>query len=173
MASEPKRNSIPFEPRQRSKKNKKSQPASDGQPSTSKPSQKDNSTNSPPKEETASSQPTHTNRKADRAIPQVVSRRMIRRMGVFSGVPMVVGMLVLISSYFITTQVVELPHSAVILVSMAFLGMSVVGLSYGVISASWDEQMAGSLLGWQEFTTNFRRLRQAWRSHSQNSTQND
>jgi hypothetical protein len=86
---------------------------------------------------------------------------------------MVVGMLVLISSYFITTQVVELPHSAVILVSMAFLGMSVVGLSYGVISASWDEQMAGSLLGWQEFTTNFRRLRQAWRSHSQNSTQND
>jgi hypothetical protein len=181
MASESKRNPLPFEPRQRSKKKQKSQqPASsDRQATTNNQPQKDSTDSTSKSEpETSKSEPETSqqktsNRRADRAIPQVVSQRMVRRVGVFSGVPMVVGMLVLISSYFITTQVVELPHTAIILVSMGFLGMSVLGVSYGVISASWDENLVGSLLGWQEFTTNFRRLRQAWRSNSQNSAQND
>lgn len=175
MASESKRNPLPFEPQRSSKKKQKSQqPAtsSDRQATTNHQSQQD-STESTPAPKPATPQQKTSNRKADRAIPQVVSKRMVRRVVVFSGIPMVMGILVLISSYFITTQMVELPHTAVLLVSMGFLGMSVVGVSYGVISASWEENLVGSLLGWQEFTTNFRRLRQAWRSNSPNSTQND
>ncbi|HAT13385.1 MAG TPA: DUF3464 domain-containing protein, partial [Microcoleaceae bacterium UBA11344] len=30
-------------------------------------------------------------------------------------------------------------------------------------SASWDEEVSGSSLGWEEFNTNFGRMREAWR----------
>ena len=47
---------------------------------------------------------------------------------------------------------------------MLFLGIGVVGLSYGAISASWDEGRVGSWWGGDEFKTNFGHLREAWRS---------
>ncbi|MEL6937157.1 MAG: photosystem II biosynthesis protein, partial [Cyanobacteria bacterium J06607_17] len=42
-------------------------------------------------------------------------------------------------------------------------GLGVLGLSYGVLSASWQEDEAGSLLGLTEFSINFRRLVQGLR----------
>jgi hypothetical protein len=55
----------------------------------------------------------------------------------------------------------------VVLVSMGFFGLGVLGLSYGVLSASWDEEIPGTKLGWQEFTTNLGRMTSAWRSAGQ------
>jgi len=52
-------------------------------------------------------------------------------------------------------------------VSMGFFGLGVLGLSYGVLSASWDEEIPGSKLGWREFTTNWGRMTSAWRSARQ------
>ena len=43
------------------------------------------------------------------------------------------------------------------------MSQSVIGLSYGIFSASWDENKTGSLLGWQELKTNFQRMREAWK----------
>lgn len=111
---------------------------------------------------------TKTSTKEQMAIPEVVSQRMLRRIGLFSGIPTVFGIFTFIISYFVVTHAwFKLPNIAVVLVSMGFFGLSVLGLSYGAISASWDEETPGSILGWREFTTNFGRLTEAWRSAKQ------
>jgi hypothetical protein len=103
-------------------------------------------------------------------IPEVVSRRMARRMGVFCGVPTSMGMLTFVISYLIVShEWFKLPNVVVVLVSMGWFGLGVLGLSYGVLSASWDEQRVGSRLGWEEFTTNFSRLRESWQAAKQKS----
>ena len=98
-------------------------------------------------------------------IPPVVSKRMAKRMAIFCGVPTFIGLATLPLSYFlITKEIVPLPNTAVLLFSLLCLGLGVVGLSYGVISASWDESEPGSLLGIQEFQLNFKRLRESWQA---------
>lgn len=101
----------------------------------------------------------------DRAIPQDVSVRMVRRMAAFSGIPTTLGILTFVASYGIVSFTeFKLPNIAVVLTSMGCFGLGVLGLSYGVLSASWDEGRPGSLLGWEEFTANFSKLTNAWRS---------
>jgi hypothetical protein len=139
---------LPFEPKTSRKKNR------------STPS-------SPPRESKSSQEPGKRTpiRKEDRVIPEAVSKRMIRRMALLSGVPTALGVLTFVVSYLILTQTeFDLPHVAVVLVSMGFFGLGVLGLSYGVLSASWDENRVGTLLGWQDFTQNLGRTIAAWRS---------
>ncbi|MEM8604316.1 MAG: PAM68 family protein [Cyanobacteria bacterium P01_H01_bin.121] len=107
-------------------------------------------------------------------IPDKVGRRMISRMMIFSGLPTFMGVGVFVLSYFIVTQgLLELPNTAVLLTSLLCFGLGVVGLSYGVLSSSWDEEMAGSLLGVAEFQTNFGRLVGAWREAREAKRQGD
>jgi hypothetical protein len=103
-------------------------------------------------------------------IPDVVSRRMVRRMALLCGVPTFLGMSTFFVSYLLVTkELVNLPNVAVVLVSMGFFGLGVLGLTYGVLSASWDEEVPGSKLGWTEFITNLGRMRTAWRSPDKES----
>ena len=100
----------------------------------------------------------------DGGIPEEVSKRMAKRMAIFCGVPTLLGLATLPTSYFlITKDIVELPNTAVLLFSLLCLGLSVLGLSYGVISASWDEGNPGTLLGIQEFQLNLKRLVESWK----------
>jgi hypothetical protein len=93
-------------------------------------------------------------------VPEVVSQRMVKRMTFFSGIPTLLGMMTFVISYFIVKQGgVKLPNSAVLLVSLGFFGLGVLGLSYGVLSASWEEDQPGSLLGVEQFGINFARVR--------------
>ncbi len=113
-------------------------------------------------------QPSGAARRPDAAasttVPEVVSRRMVRRMSLFSGVPTFLGMLTFVASYFIVTQGgIKLPTSAVLLVSLGFFGLGVLGLSYGILSTSWDEEQAGSWLGTEQFSLNLGRMKGAWR----------
>lgn len=79
-------------------------------------------------------------------------------------------MLTFVVSYFLVSQhLLKVPTVAVLLVSMGFFGLGVLGLSYGALSASWDEDRLGSWLGWQEFTKNVGVLTASWRSLKQNS----
>ena len=144
MASESKRNRLPFEPK--SKKKPKSTPAQEVKASTPK--------NAPSPE-------------ADKlaAIPKTVSKRMVRRMALFSGIPTAMGIGSFFAFYWVVSQAwFEVPTSAVLLVSMGLFGLGVLGLSYGILSASWDEHRLGGLWGWDEFTVNFSRMTSAWRS---------
>jgi hypothetical protein len=101
----------------------------------------------------------------DSAIPPEVNKRLIRRAALFSGIPTALGFITFIASYIIVVKKwADLPNSAVVLVSMGFLGIGVLGLSYGAISASWDQNRVGHWWGWQEFKQNFGYLRAAWKS---------
>ncbi|ERN41227.1 protein of unknown function (DUF3464) [Rubidibacter lacunae KORDI 51-2] len=98
------------------------------------------------------------------AIPEAVSQRMLRRMGLLSGLPTGLGIASFLVSYLIVSNHwFELPSYAVLLVSMGLFGIGVLGLSYGILSASWEEQ-PGSLVGWNEFKTNVERLFSSWRA---------
>ncbi len=98
-------------------------------------------------------------------IPDVVSQRMVRRMAIFSGVPSFLGMFTFVAAYFLISQNIypDLPNAAVVATSLLFLGLGVVGLSYGLLSASWDERSEGSMLGFEQFPDNFGRMREAWK----------
>ncbi|TVQ08645.1 MAG: DUF3464 family protein [Leptolyngbya sp. DLM2.Bin27] len=102
------------------------------------------------------------------AIPEAVSNRMLRRMFAFSGLPTVTGILTFFVSYYlVVNQVVELPPYFVLLVTLGCFGLGVVGLTYGVLSASWDEDRPGTLFGLDEFQVNFGRMTSAWGSKSE------
>lgn len=91
-------------------------------------------------------------------------------MALFCGVPSVLGMTTFVTSYLLVIRdIVELPNIAVVLVSMGFFGLGVLGLSYGVLSASWEEEEAGSALGIKEFGINLKRMTGAWRSQGKKS----
>lgn len=177
MAAEPQRNPLPFEPSKKTPKvaktpSKPEKPASPPAKTASKSEKKQpTSTYKPQPKPAAGSKktekvPPYT--KEEMAVPKVVSDRMARRMAVFCGVPTVLGMATLIAGYIVLSHGwFNPPHVAVLLVSMGFLGLSVLGLTYGILSASWDEQAAGSSLGWQEFVVNWGRMVAAWRSTRQ------
>ena len=109
----------------------------------------------------------------DSAIPEEISQRMIKRMALLSGVPTVLGLLTFVASYFIVSnELIELPPIAVLLVSLGFFGLGVLGLSYGALSTSWEEGPDdGSLLGIDEFKINFGRMRQAWKESKEAKSQ--
>jgi hypothetical protein len=108
--------------------------------------------------------------KEDVAIPEAVSRRMVSRMVILSGIPLLMALFSFIGGYFIiTNELFPLPNEAILLLSISFFALSIIGVSYGIFSASWDEENSGSLLGWQEFRSNFGRTTEAWRSAKKNS----
>ncbi|HIK10391.1 MAG TPA: PAM68 family protein [Oscillatoriaceae cyanobacterium M33_DOE_052] len=176
MSSEPESTRLPFEPVRRKKLTKRSDSAKNGRTDAATAAKNDvgadgagqlggradgatrrDTSNKPHAPKSAPLQET--------AIPEVVSRRMISRMAVLSGIPTTVGIFSFLIAYAIVSNgLMELPNTAVLLVSLGGFGLGVLGLSYGVLSASWDEEVPGSLLGWSEFTSNFARMRGAWRS---------
>jgi hypothetical protein len=98
-------------------------------------------------------------------IPETVSRRMVKRMAVFCGLPTLLGMSTFVVSYLILINgIYEVPTYAVLLVSLGFFGLGVLGLSYGALSASWDEDADGSWLGVTEFSTNWGRMTSEWQA---------
>lgn len=114
--------------------------------------------------------PSRRNRADDTSIPPEVSRRMVRRMAVFSGSPIALGVGVFFLAYYLLShQILELPTVAVLLVTMGCFGLGVLGLTYGVLSASWDEA-PGSLIGLSEFKLNFGRALETWRASKASKT---
>lgn len=102
--------------------------------------------------------------KEEMAIPEVVSQRMIRRVAAFCGIPTALGITTLVVSYLLISYAdVQLPPIAVLLVNMGLFGIGVLGITYGVLSASWDEERPGSLLGFSEVSTNWGRMVEGWR----------
>ncbi|MGB3403500.1 MAG: PAM68 family protein [Microcoleaceae cyanobacterium] len=175
MSSEPPRQPLPFEPtKSRKKANKaQSQPAAQTNtpPSSPATASSRNSTRPKPDNNKKSQRPA---RSAEASIPEVVSQRMVGRMVMFSGIPLLMALGIFVGSYFIVVnEILVLPNTAVLLTSLGCFGLSVVGLSYGLFSASWDEETSGSALGWSEFKLNIGRAWDGWKSARQNKASND
>ncbi|PKA45685.1 Protein PAM68, chloroplastic [Apostasia shenzhenica] len=89
-------------------------------------------------------------------IPEVVTNRMMRRMGLSIGIPLSIGLLFFPLFYYLKVVVkVDLPAWIPYFVSFFFFGASLLGVSYGIVSASWDPFREGSFLGWNEARRNW------------------
>ncbi|MDZ7958429.1 MAG: PAM68 family protein [Aulosira sp. DedQUE10] len=152
-AEESERSRLPFEPNKKHQKPAKAK----SQPSA-QPKAFEGKTNKQP-----------PFNKEEMAIPKVVSQRMIRRVAAFCGIPTALGICILIASYLLAIYTdIKLPPIAVLLVNMGLFGLGVIGITYGVLSASWDEDRVGSWLGLGEFGTNWGRMMAVWRETRQN-----
>lgn len=103
-------------------------------------------------------------RRNQQVIPEAVANRMARRIAVATGIPTVLGMGVFIGSYLLVSrQIVDIPPGATLAASGACFLLGVIGLSYGVLSASWEEK-PGSLLGGEQVGVNISRLKESVRA---------
>ena len=96
---------------------------------------------------------------SQQVIPDAVANRMARRIAIGTGIPTVMGMGVFIGSYLLVSrQIFDVPPSATLAASGGCFFLGLLGLSFGVLSASWEEK-PGSLLGTEQIGLNISRLR--------------
>ncbi len=101
-------------------------------------------------------------------IPKYVADRMARRILFTAGIPTLLGMSVFVVSYIIVTKkIAEIPPSSTIAISALFFLIGLGGLSYGILSASWDIT-PGSFLGLENIPLNINRAKAAFKPASQN-----
>ncbi len=101
---------------------------------------------------------TKANREAT-AIPKHIANRMLRRVAIASGLPTFLGMSIFVVSFLVVSRGIADISPGLTLVSTAVCFIAgLVGLSYGVLSASWEDK-PGSLLGFENIRTNIARMR--------------
>ena len=106
-------------------------------------------------------------RASQQVIPDAVANRMARRIALATGIPTLMGMGVFIASYLLVSRhILDIPPSATLLASGGCFLLGVLGLSYGVLSASWENE-AGSLLGAEQIGVNIERIRTSLRAMRQ------
>lgn len=89
-------------------------------------------------------------------IPEVVTNRMISRMGFSVGIPLFIGLLFFPFFYYLKVGLkIDVPTWVPFIVSFFFFGTALLGVSYGIVSSSWDPLREGSLLGWNEAQKNW------------------
>ena len=99
-------------------------------------------------------------------IPEDVSIRMVRRVVVFCGIPTFLGLSSFgLNLYLITHDVVALPSYFTLVETAVLFGLGFIGITYGVLSASWETE-PGSLLGLREFSTNLGNMKSQWQAQS-------
>tara|TARA_Y100001968_G_scaffold265584_1_gene254807 strand:+ start:17 stop:439 length:423 start_codon:yes stop_codon:yes gene_type:complete len=103
-------------------------------------------------------------KKNESGIPKYVANRMARRIAFTTGIPTLSGMGVFIGSYFLISKGIAEIAPTVTLVSSALCFLvGLLGLSYGILSASWDLK-PGSFLGFENIKPNIKRMRDAFKS---------
>ena len=106
-------------------------------------------------------------------IPKYVADRMARRIFFTTGIPTILGMSVFVGSYIIVTRnIAEIPPSATIAISALFFLLGLAGLSFGILSASWDKE-PGSFFGIENIPLNIKRAKAAFKPASQNFEENN
>ena len=107
-------------------------------------------------------------RKQSSGIPKYVADRMARRIFFTAGIPTIMGMSVFVISYIIVTRnIAEIPPSSTIAISALFFLLGLGGLSFGILSASWDKE-PGSFFGIENIPLNIERAKAAFKPASQN-----
>ena len=119
-----------------------------------------------------STNPVTTPKRSSSGIPKYVADRMARRIFFTAGIPTLLGMSVFIVSYIIVTRnIAEIPPSSTIAISALFFLLGLAGLSFGILSASWDEE-PGSFFGIENIPMNIQRAKAAFKPASQNFEEN-
>jgi hypothetical protein len=94
-------------------------------------------------------------------IPERVASRMGKRMLPFVGIPLFGSMGAFVLFWYLATyQNLEFQPAMVATTTVAFLVLGLLGITYSVMSASWDpDGPEGSALGLEEFKTNVGNLK--------------
>ena len=104
--------------------------------------------------------------KADAGIPKPVANRMARRIAFTTGLPTIGGMGVFIGSYILISRgMLDIPPALTLITSAALFFLGLLGLSYGILSASWDRD-PGTLLGLENISPNITRMRASFSKES-------
>ncbi len=114
-----------------------------------------------------------TPKKSTSGIPKYVADRMARRIFLAAGIPTIMGMSVFVVSYIIVTRnIAEIPPSSTIAISAFFFLLGIAGLSFGILSASWDKE-PGSFFGIENIPMNIQRAKAAFKPATQNFEENN
>ena len=114
-----------------------------------------------------------TPKRSSNGIPKYVADRMARRIFFTAGIPTLLGMSVFIVSYIIVTRnIAEIPPSSTIAISALFFLLGLAGLSFGILSASWDKE-PGSFFGIENIPMNIQRAKAAFKPATQNFEDNN
>ena len=104
------------------------------------------------------------NIRKESGIPKYVANRMARRIAFTTGIPTLSGMGVFIGSYFLISKgIAEISPTLTLVSSAMFFLLGLLGLSYGILSASWDFN-PGSFLGFENIKPNINRMKDAFKS---------
>nr|YP_009530493.1 hypothetical protein PMNZ_229 [Paulinella micropora]AXY63182.1 hypothetical protein PMNZ_229 [Paulinella micropora] len=94
-----------------------------------------------------------------KAIPTTIADRMVRRIALTTGIPAMLGIAVFISNYILVSrEIIKIPPGLTLLMSGLCFFLSLIGLSYGIISTSWGK-LPGTTLGFEQVLININRLR--------------
>jgi len=94
-------------------------------------------------------------RAQSRGIPQAVTDRMLKRISIFSGVPLLLGFTTGPTFYALKVFAhVDVAPWQFFFVSTATFGAALVGITYGVMSASWEPAREGTFWGVEEIRAN-------------------
>ncbi len=100
------------------------------------------------------------------AIPKNVANRMAKRIVFTTGFPTLTGMGVFIASYILVSKgVAEIPPALTLVISAGCFFLGLLGLSYGLFSASW-ENSPGSLLGLENIRPNIEKVRESFKKNT-------
>ncbi|KAK7244036.1 hypothetical protein RIF29_38854 [Crotalaria pallida] len=92
----------------------------------------------------------------DVVIPEVVTNRMMSRILLSVGIPLGIGLLFFPFFYYLKVGLkIDVPTWVPFIVSFFFFGSALLGVSYGIVSSSWEPLREGSLLGWNEAQKNW------------------
>jgi len=103
-------------------------------------------------------------------IPEKVAQRMGKRMLPFVGIPLfgVMGAFV-VFWYLATYKNYEFQPALVAFSTIGILGVGLLGITYSVMSASWDVEEEGSALGLDEFKKNLNSIRDGLKRTRENA----
>jgi len=107
-------------------------------------------------------------KRSSSGIPKYVADRMAKRIFFTAGIPTLLGMSDFVISYIIVTRnIAEIPPSSTIAISALFFLLGLAGLSFGILSASWDKE-PGSFFGIENIPMNIQRAKAAFKPATQN-----
>ncbi|KAL3924986.1 MAG: hypothetical protein SGILL_000699 [Bacillariaceae sp.] len=113
-------------------------------------------------------------KEAPAAIPEKVAQRMGKRMLPFVGIPLFGSMISFIGFWYMATyQDLEFQPVLVATTSLVFLVVGIVGITYSIMSASWDDDREGSLLGTEEFSQNLGNIKSGLSRSKENAILRD
>lgn len=108
------------------------------------------------------------------AVPEMVADRMIGRIAAFFGVPVFGGLAIFVGAFFYSkqTDTVIQPNIIAYATQVPFV-LGLLGITYGIMSASWEPESEGSALGIDEFKTNFARVKDGLKRTRENAELKD